>query len=74
MSQGGKKSTELIPGLQAEDLLGMAAVCMMGYLFIKHPQVARQALQLVDQLLTPAPRQRVELATVQRRLEELRKP
>lgn len=82
MSQDGKKSTELIPGLpgvDAEDLLGMAAVCALGYLFMKRPELARTALQLVDQLFrgAPAPPKSlppVALETVQQRLEDLRGP
>jgi hypothetical protein len=83
VSQEGKKSTELIPGvpgLGAEDLLGMAAVCVMGYLFLKRPELARTALQMVDELFrprAPAPPKGlppVALETVQQRLEQLRGP
>jgi hypothetical protein len=80
VSQDGKKSTELIPGvpgLDAEDLLGMAAVCVLGYLVVKRPELARTALQMVDHLFKGAPTPPaalppVALETVQQRLEQLR--
>ena len=54
--QGGKKSTELIPGVEDEvlvGLLGFLAGAALTYVAIKRPELAARALELFTR--PPAP-------------------
>jgi hypothetical protein len=73
MTASGKKSGELIPGVDADALLGIAAIAFAGYVLVKRPDIARMVAGLFTPA-PPAPRPPVELPEVRAMLEGLAKP
>lgn len=57
--QGGKKSTELIPGVEDEVLAGLLGALVgaaVVYVAIKRPELVTRALELLTRPAPPPPR------------------